>query len=105
MSDQNGELPHNFAGVWWLPSKEDRARDGSTRIDSILGPNAKGILTCANDWEAYDSGSATLIVIGFVSEFLAESFGFSGGFVAVIVFGFLQATIVAVLLAYLRSQA
>ena len=38
----------DFAGVWWLLSREDRARDGSVRIDPTLGPDAKGILTYAN---------------------------------------------------------
>jgi len=39
---------HDFIGVWWLLSREDRAKDGSTRIDPTLGPDAKGILTYAN---------------------------------------------------------
>jgi len=37
-----------FAGVWWLISREDRAKDGSVRIDPTLGPDARGILTYAN---------------------------------------------------------
>ena len=39
---------HDFAGVWWLLSREDKAMDGSLRIDPTLGPDAKGILTYAN---------------------------------------------------------
>lgn len=41
-------MSHDFAGVWWLLAREDRARDGSIRIDPALGPDAKGILTYAN---------------------------------------------------------
>ena len=44
----NNKLPHDFSGVWWLLSREDRANDGSVRIDPTLGPDAKGILTYAN---------------------------------------------------------
>ncbi len=39
---------YDFTGVWWLLSREDRAKDGSPRIDPTLGPDAKGILTYAN---------------------------------------------------------
>jgi len=39
---------HGFVGVWWLLSREDRANDGTLRIDPTLGPDAKGILTYAN---------------------------------------------------------
>jgi len=38
----------DFDGVWWLLSREDRAKDGSIRVDPTLGPDAKGILTYAN---------------------------------------------------------
>lgn len=48
MSDYSDKLPHDFTGVWWLLSREDRAIDGSIRIDPTLGPDAKGILTYAN---------------------------------------------------------
>ena len=41
-------MNHDFVGVWWLLSREDKARDGSIRIDPTLGPDAKGILTYAN---------------------------------------------------------
>ena len=41
-------MNHDFVGVWWLLSREDRAKDGSIRIDPTLGPDAKGILTYAN---------------------------------------------------------
>jgi len=41
-------MKDDFVGVWWLLSREDRARDGSVRIDPTLGPDAKGILTYAN---------------------------------------------------------
>jgi len=37
-----------FEGVWWLLSRVDRARDGSERVDPVLGPDALGILTYAN---------------------------------------------------------
>lgn len=37
----------DFTGVWWLLSREDRAMDGSVRVDPTLGPDAKGILTYA----------------------------------------------------------
>ena len=55
--------------------------------------------------EVYGLGWMILIVIGFISEFLAESYSFSGGLFAVIVFGFLPMTMVAVLIAYTRSRA
>jgi len=42
------DVTHDFTGVWWLLSREDRAADGSVRIDPTLGPDAKGILTYAN---------------------------------------------------------
>ena len=42
------DFTHDFTGVWWLLSREDRAADGSIRIDATLGPDAKGILTYAN---------------------------------------------------------
>jgi len=48
MSDYRDKLTHDFTGVWWLLSREDRAIDGSIRIDPTLGPDAKGILTYAN---------------------------------------------------------
>lgn len=48
MSDYSDKPTHNFTGVWWLLSREDRAKDGSIRIDPTLGPDAKGILTYAN---------------------------------------------------------
>lgn len=48
MSYQNDDQTHEFTGVWWLLSREDRAKDGSIRIDPTLGPDAKGILTYAN---------------------------------------------------------
>lgn len=54
--------------------------------------------------EVYGLGWTILIVIGFVSEFLAESYGFSGGLFAVVAFGFLPITLLAVLLAYIRSR-
>ena len=38
----------DFEGVWWLLSREDRARDGSPRVDPTLGSDALGILTYAN---------------------------------------------------------
>ena len=41
-------MNHDFVGVWWLLSREDKAKDGSIRIDPTLGPDAKGILTYAN---------------------------------------------------------
>ena len=41
-------MSEDFTGVWWLLSREDRAGDGSIRIDPTLGPDAKGILTYAN---------------------------------------------------------
>jgi hypothetical protein len=44
----SGESVHDFTGVWWLLAREDKAADGSTRIDPTLGPDAKGILTYAN---------------------------------------------------------
>jgi len=48
MNDRDNEQIHDFTGVWWLLSREDRAKDGSIRIDPTLGPDAKGILTYAN---------------------------------------------------------
>ena len=48
MSNKNSESTYDFIGVWWLLSREDRAKDGSVRIDPTLGPDAKGILTYAN---------------------------------------------------------
>jgi len=48
MRDKTGDESHAFGGVWWLLSREDRAGDGSVRIDPTLGPDAKGILTYAN---------------------------------------------------------
>ena len=44
----SGDFTYDFTGVWWLLSREDRAADGSIRIDATLGPDAKGILTYAN---------------------------------------------------------
>jgi hypothetical protein len=41
-------MNHDFVGVWWLLSREDKAKDGSIRIDPTLGPDAKGIITYAN---------------------------------------------------------
>jgi hypothetical protein len=55
--------------------------------------------------EVYGLGWTILIVIGFISEFLAESYGFSGGLFAVVAFGFLPMTALAVLLAYIRTRA
>jgi len=55
--------------------------------------------------EIYGLGWTILIVIGFMSEFLSESYGFSGGLFAVIAFGFLPMTLVAVFFAYIRSRA
>ena len=37
-----------FEGVWWLLSREDRAKDGSPRVDPTLGSDALGILTYAD---------------------------------------------------------
>jgi hypothetical protein len=37
-----------FEGVWWLLSREDRARDGSPRTDPALGSDPLGMLTYAN---------------------------------------------------------
>ena len=54
--------------------------------------------------EVYGFGWTILLVTGFISEFLAESFGFSGGLFAMLAFGFLPMTFVAVVLAYLRSR-
>ena len=48
MSNDKSDSSHDFIGVWWLLSREDRAKDGSLRIDPTLGPDAKGILTYAN---------------------------------------------------------
>ena len=48
MGDGSDKPTHDFAGVWWLLSREDRAKDGSIRIDPTLGSDAKGILTYAN---------------------------------------------------------
>jgi len=48
MSDDTLKRNDSFTGVWWLLSREDRAKDGSIRIDPTLGPDAKGILTYAN---------------------------------------------------------
>jgi hypothetical protein len=48
MSNNMNDSTHEFTGVWWLLSREDRAKDGSLRIDPTLGPDAKGILTYAN---------------------------------------------------------
>jgi len=48
MTTRDGVSTHDFAGVWWLLSREDRAMDGGLRIDPTLGPDAKGILTYAN---------------------------------------------------------
>ena len=48
MSNKNSKSTYDFIGVWWLLSREDRAKDGSPRIDPTLGPDAKGILTYAN---------------------------------------------------------
>ena len=47
-SRDDGDQGQRFTGVWWLLSREDRAKDGSLRIDPTLGPDAKGILTYAN---------------------------------------------------------
>jgi len=44
----SSDSTYDFTGVWWLLSREDRAADGSLRIDATLGPDAKGILTYAN---------------------------------------------------------
>lgn len=48
MSNEKSDSTNDFIGVWWLLSREDRAKDGSLRIDPTLGPDAKGILTYAN---------------------------------------------------------
>lgn len=48
INDRGGDQRNDFTGVWWLLSREDRAKDGSVRIDPILGPDARGILTYAN---------------------------------------------------------
>ena len=48
LPSKEGDSTHDFTGVWWLLSREDRAKDGSLRIDPTLGPDAKGILTYAN---------------------------------------------------------
>ena len=56
-------------------------------------------------WQVYGLGWTILIVIGFISEFLAESYGFSGGLFAAVAIGFLPMTVVAVLLAYMRSRS
>ena len=48
MSDCSDKLTNDFTGVWWLLSREDRAKDGGIRIDPTLGPDAMGILTYAN---------------------------------------------------------
>ena len=55
--------------------------------------------------EVYGLGWTILIVIGFISEFLAESYGFSGGLFAVVAFGFLPMTVIAALLAYIWGRA
>lgn len=48
-SPRNGDdSTHDFVGVWWLLSREDKAMDGSPRVDPTLGPDALGILTYAN---------------------------------------------------------
>ena len=39
---------HDFDGVWSPLSREDKAMDGSLRLDPTLGPDALGILTYAN---------------------------------------------------------
>ena len=44
----SGDFSHDFTGIWWLLSREDRAADGSIRIDPTLGADAKGILTYGN---------------------------------------------------------
>jgi hypothetical protein len=44
----NMKRANDFEGVWWLLSREDRARDGTLRIDPTLGPDALGLLTYAN---------------------------------------------------------
>lgn len=44
----SGDLAHEFVGVWWLLSREDKAMDGSPRTEPMLGPDALGILTYAN---------------------------------------------------------
>lgn len=49
MTTRDDASTHAFDGVWWLLSREDRATDGSLRIDPTLGLDAKGILTYAND--------------------------------------------------------
>ena len=46
--EEKSNSSNDFIGVWWLLSREDRAKDGSLRIDPTLGPDAKGILTYAN---------------------------------------------------------
>ena len=48
MTDIDHVRTHDFTGVWSLLSREDRAKDGSVRIDPTLGPDAMGILTYAN---------------------------------------------------------
>ena len=48
MCNEKSDSTNDFIGVWWLLSREDRAKDGSLRIDPTLGPDAKGILTYAN---------------------------------------------------------
>lgn len=48
MTTRDDASTHDFTGVWWLLSREDRATDGGRRIDPVLGVDAKGILTYAN---------------------------------------------------------
>jgi magnesium-transporting ATPase (P-type) len=72
---------------------------GNQRRDQVVRP------FCEEFREVCGFGWMILIVIGFISEFLAESYGLSGGLLAVIAFGFLPVTVLAVLLAYIRCRA
>jgi len=47
-SKDSADVTQSFVGVWWLVSREDRAKDGSPRAEPTLGPDPLGILTYAN---------------------------------------------------------
>ena len=47
ISNPSQTLAQDMVGVWWLLSREDRAVDGSLRIDPTLGVDPIGILTYA----------------------------------------------------------
>lgn len=54
--------------------------------------------------EVYGLGWAILIVAGFISEFLAQSFHDSGGLFVTLAIGFVPMTLAAVLLTHLRCR-